>query len=82
LGFGHSPLTLLPFAQKDKKKFKNFKTTPTAVGKKKRNTSANSVYLVTLPRLRFASARSLHPYLASFYDIIKEVGETSDIRRR
>ena len=37
----------LPFAQNGKRNLKIFKTIPTAVGKKKRNTSANNEYPVT-----------------------------------
>jgi len=45
LNFGHSPLTPLPKIQNRKRNFKILKTIPTVVGKKKRNTSANTAYL-------------------------------------
>jgi len=47
-GLGHSPLNpLCPSPKTEKEILKFFKTIPTAVGKKKRNTSANTAYLVT-----------------------------------
>jgi hypothetical protein len=58
--FGFWAFTPNPSAQKSKTEkeiLKFFKTIPTAVGKKKRNTSANTAYLVT------AFYKSLHPYL-------------------
>jgi len=47
LDFGHSPLPLWPKSKTEKEILKFFKTIPTAVGKKKRNTSANNEYPVT-----------------------------------